>query len=317
MRAMDIDPTFVEYLHGVVAGRTVPIWRDDIAERRARQIQSRRATAAPPPRDIEIEDIGIPADDHRIPVRVYRWSRAGPESPCIVYIHGGGWVYGSAEQSDVVAIPYCRETGAVVVSPDYRLSPEHPFPAAFEDCYRTLQGVADSADDLGIDAARIALTGESSGANLAAACVIEARDRGGPAICLQVLNYPALGTDFDTESYRDNATAPVLDREEMRFFWRAYLGGDLDTDDPRAVPLRARDLSELAPARIVTAEYDPLRDDGIAYAGRLAAAGTPVEHWNAPHLTHGFMRAWGVSDGVRAIALDTCGAFRRAFGEAR
>ena len=199
-----------------------------------------------------------------------------------------------------------------MISPDYRLSPEHPFPAGFDDCYRTLCWVAEQASSLGIDPNRLAVTGESSGGNLAAACAIESRDKGGPLLRLQVLNYPAVDANFDTDSYRENAEAPVLSAVEMEYFWRAYLPDALDTSDPRAMPLRASSLAGLAPAHVVAAEYDPLRDDGIEYAARLQADGTPVTLTHARRLPHGFMRALAVSDDVQAIVDEVIDAFRRA-----
>ena len=312
MRPMDIDPTFVPYLESVVAGRRIPISEDDVVKRRERMAKLRRENAPPPPEDVLIGNTRVAAGEHEIPVRTYRPTGHGGPRPCVLYIHGGGWMYGSAEQSDPVAIRYCRETGAVVLSPDYRLSPEHPFPAGFQDCWRTLEWVVQEASSLGVDARRVAVAGESSGANLAAACAIEARDRGAPALALQLLLYPALGTDFDSASYRENAAAPVLSREEMVYFWTAYLAGDLGIRDPRAVPLASTDLSSLAAAFIVTGEYDPLRDDGAAYARRLADAGCSVQYINAPRLPHGFIRGWSVSDDVKAIGEQACTALRRA-----
>ena len=315
MRPMDLDPSFVPYLKSVVAGRTVPIQHDDIVARRARMIALRRASAPPPPSDVSISDRAITAHDHEISVRIYRPDTPAPR-PGIVYFHGGGWMFGSAEQSDSIAIRYCRDADAVVGSPDYRLSPEHPFPAGFEDCRNALMWTFRSASSLGIDADRIAVAGESSGANLAAACAIDARDSDAPPLALQVLVYPALGLEFDTTSYVENAAAPVLSRDEMTFFWKAYLAAHFETPDPRATPLAAPDLSGLPPAWIASAEYDPLREDGARYARRLAEAGVPVHYRNAQRLTHGFMRAWSVSDDVQAIGTAIISAFRGAFGKA-
>lgn len=312
---MDLDPSYVPYLEQLIAGRPVPTHLEDVAVRRARVAEARRSLVTSPPDDVVIETMEVRHGGHAIPVRVYRPSSQaqGQQLPAIVYFHGGGWMYGSAEQSDPLSVAYCRSVGAVVISPDYRLSPEHPFPAGFDDCYRTLCWVADQASSLGVDLTRLAVTGESSGGNLAAACAIETRDRGGPSLCLQVLNYPALDADFDTLSYRENAEAPVLSAAEMKYFWRNYLPDRLDTADPRAVPLRASSLAGLAPAHIVVAEYDPLRDDGTTYAARLEADGTPVTLTHAPRLPHGFMRALAMSDDVRDIVDSIAAAFRQAF----
>ena len=316
MRPMDIDPTFVPYLEEAMAGCPRPLHEENTVERRARVAERRRRAAPPVPGDVRVETVTVPAPGRGIEMRFYRPAAGRGVLPVIFYVHGGGWMYGSPEQSEGTCVRFCQETGAAVVAPRYRLSPEHPFPAGFEDCYAALRWVAEEGHGLGLDGTRMAVSGESSGGNLCAALAIEARDRGGPAIRLQVLNYPALGTDFETGSYRENAAAPILSRDEMIYFWRAYLGGDMGTRDPRAVPLAAADLCGLPPPRIVTAEYDPLRDDGIRYAGRLKDAGVPVEFVNARHLTHGFMRAWPVSDGVKDLAEGMCRAFRDAFGEA-
>ena len=196
-------------------------------------IALRRESAPPPPSDVSISNQAIAAGDHEIPVRIYRPGTRAPH-PGIVYFHGGGWMFGSAEQSDSIAIRYCRAADAVVVSPDYRLSPEHPFPAGFEDCRNALMWTFRSSKLLGVDADRIAVAGESSGANLAAACAIDVRDSGAPPLALQVLVYPALGLDFDTTSYVENAAAPVLSRDEMTFFWEGLSGGRLgDSGSPR------------------------------------------------------------------------------------
>lgn len=222
-------------------------------------------------------------------------------------------MYGSPEQSQDIAVHLCRGAGAVVVAPTYRLSPEHTFPAAFDDCHETLRWVIAAARDLDIDATRLAVMGESSGGNLATACAIAARDSKLSGLRLQVLNYPALGTDFETDSYRDNADAPILDRGDMMYFWRAYLGGRMDTKDPHAVPLAAADLAGIASAFIMVAEYDPLRDDGLRYARRLEAAGVPVELHYAHHLPHGFLRAWNVSADASRFGEAMIVALRRAF----
>ncbi len=308
MRPMELDPTYVPYLETVLASREVPIHLDDPTARRARMTEARRAATAARPPGVAVSHGSAGA----VPVRVYRpLDRLEEVLPGIVYLHGGGWMYGSAEQSEPIAARYSREVGAVVVSPDYRLTPEHPFPAGFEDCFSVLRWFAASASTLGLDAGRLAVTGESSGGNLAAACALAARDRGGPPLRLQVLNYPALGVDFSRRSYEENADAPVLSRNEMRYFWENYLQSADHWTDPLAVPLLA-DLTEVAPAVVTSAEYDPLRDDGTAYVERLRAAGVPVRHLPAHRLPHGFMRAWPVSEDVAAIGAVIVDALRAA-----
>lgn len=311
MRPMDLDPTYLPYLEEALGSQPVPIREQDINERRTRMAALRRRSAAPLPPDVEMRERTIAITDRNIPVRVYV-----PDTsvlcPCVLYYHGGGWMYGSPEQSEGTAVRVCVGAKTVVVSPQYRKAPEHRFPAAFEDCFETLRWVMEHATEIGVDRTRLAVMGESSGGNLAAACALAARDANVGGLRLQVLNYPALGTDFGTESYRDNADAPILDRGDMMYFWRAYLG-DLNIKEPHAVPLAATHLEGVAPAFISVAEYDPLREDGRLYARRLADAGVPVELHHARHLPHGFMRAWGMSRDAASIGEAMVVALRRAF----
>ena len=309
---MDLDPTYLPYLKEAQAGQPAPIREQTVQERRARMAALRREKAEPLPGDVHMRETAFEVGGQRIKARVYRPSTSGPY-PCVLHFHGGGWMYGSPEQSQDIAVHLCRGAGAVVVAPTYRLSPEHTFPAAFDDCHETLRWVIAAARDLDIDATRLAVMGESSGGNLATACAIAARDSKLSGLRLQVLNYPALGTDFETDSYRDNADAPILDRGDMMYFWRAYLGGRMDTKDPHAVPLAAADLAGIASAFIMVAEYDPLRDDGLRYARRLEAAGVPVELHYAHHLPHGFLRAWNVSADASRFGEAMIVALRRAF----
>ena len=312
MRPMDIDPTFIPYLDQVVASRPIPIHQEDVALRRPRIAELRRKTAAPIPPDVRVENWTVPTQAGEFPVRIY-WPRGEGVKPCIIYYHGGGWMYGSPEQSDGTSVRLCQNTGAVIVSPEYRLTPERRFPDAFDDCYDTLLWTAENAARLGIDPGRVAVTGESCGGNLSAACSLQARDANGPSISLQVLLYPMLGTDFETVSYRENADAPIISRDESIYFWDNYLADEMDKRDQRAVPLCAEDFSNLPPAYIVTAEYAPLRDDGARYAEKLSAAGTPAELHNAERLPHGFLGAWSVSDDAGQVGEAICSAFRRAF----
>lgn len=308
---MDIDPTFAPYLAEVVKGRPVPLHLADIAERRAQVSALRRTTAPPPPPDVEIEHRNVPGPAGAVALRVYRPIGVEGELPGVLYIHGGGWMYGSAEQSEPTALRFCRGGRCVVVSPDYRLTPENPFPAGLEDCFAVLEWMAREAEALGFDPRRLGVMGDSSGANLAAGCCFEARSRGGPRLRAQVLNYPALGVDFETASYRENADAPVLCRDEMMYFWKHYVGPELACRDPRAVPLAAADFHNLPPACITTAEYDPLREDGRRYAAALAEAGVLVEFRNAERLTHGFLRGWPQSQAAAELGEAICASLRR------
>jgi acetyl esterase len=234
-----------------------------------------------------VQNRTVPGPEGGIPVRVYRPHGEGA-LPVIVYYHGGGWVIGDLEVVDKPCRILANAAGAVVVSVDYRLAPEHRYPAAFDDCYAATRWVAENAGELGADPARLAVAGDSAGGNLAAAVALAARDRSGPAISAQLLIYPVTDFAFGTESYRDNAEGYVLTKGSMQWFWAHYLGAQDLAEDPYAAPARAADLSGLPPAYVATAEYDPLRDEGEAYAEALRAAGVQVSARRFDGLLHGF-----------------------------
>jgi acetyl esterase len=235
-----------------------------------------------------------------VPVRIYRPS-AQDNLACIVFYHGGGWVIGDLETHDGPCRRLANATGAVVVAVDYRLAPEHPFPAAQDDCYTATCWVADNAAALNIDASKIAVAGASAGGTLAAVVSLRARDGNGPKIAHQLLIYPATDAAMNTQSYSDNADGYMLTRESMAWFWQNYLGTDyLGTDNqtnPLASPLMAESLANLPPATIITAEFDPLRDEGEAYGEKLKAAGNDAEIVREDGLIHGFI---SLVDGVPA-----------------
>ncbi|WP_225878831.1 alpha/beta hydrolase [Spongiactinospora rosea] len=227
-----------------------------------------------------------PAGD--IPVRVYTPEGPGP-FPALVWYHGGGWTIGSIDENEYACRTICAGAGAVVVSADYRLAPENPFPAAADDCYAVFRWVHDSAGDIGVDPARIAVGGESAGGNLAAVTALRARDQDGPAIALQLLISPVLGhPDDGRASYRDFADGYFLTKSSMDWFFTTYPKAPSDLDDPYLLPLRATDLSGLPPALVLGAEYDVLRDEGEDYARALREAGGQAEAVRMPGLIHGF-----------------------------
>ncbi|MCF6386049.1 alpha/beta hydrolase [Mycobacterium sp. MBM] len=214
--------------------------------------------------------------------------------PVVLFFHGGGWVVGDLDTYDGTAREHAVGTGAVVVSVDYRLAPEHPYPAAVEDVWAVTRWVAAHADELGADAARMAVAGDSAGGNLAAVVALLARDAG-LALRAQLLWYPATTWDTSLASFTENADAPILGRRAVGGFSKLY-AGDTDLSDPPAtlVPARADTLAGVAPAYIAVAGYDPLRDDGIRYAELLAAAGVPAQVHNAETLVHGYLGYLGV-----------------------
>lgn len=299
---MRIEPSFEGYLAKAIQERPIPLDKVDVTRRRKAVAENRANLMANAPADVSVEKAEFSHGGHTVAGLVFRNTRWSGERPVILYFHGGGWMYGSPEQSAQLAFLYALNTGATVVSPRYRLTPEHPFPAAFEDCYAALAWAGEHLAELGRSRAGVIVAGESAGGNLAAAAAIKARDEAGPKISLQLLNYPALGLDFETDSYLRNAEAPILSRDEMRFFWRKYLGEGLANRHVYSVPLLARSLAGLPPAHVIVAEHDPLLDDGIRYVRRLIDAGVSAELYAAAGLTHGFFRALSESAYVAQIA---------------
>jgi len=248
-----------------------------------------------------VEDAVLPGPAGDIPVRLYRPASRGP-LPVAVYFHGGGWVFGGIEASDGLCRSLAVASGAMVVAAAYRLAPEHPYPAALEDCYAATDWVHRHGFELGADSERLAVVGESSGGNLAAGVALLARDREGPPIEFQLLLYPALDPSLATPSYRENAEDPFLSSTEMQWYWDRYLDRHDGRIEPYAAPVLVTDLGGLPPAHVVTAGHDVLRDEGELYAERLRAAGSRVSVCRYDAMVHGFMSMTRYLDtGGRAI----------------
>jgi len=245
---------------------------------------------APSDDELTVRDLSIPGPEGPetpISVRAY----TPPDSagrPVLVYLHGGGWVRGDLDTHDGLCRLLAETTDCVVVSVDYRRAPEHTFPTPVHDAYAATAWAAAHADVVGGDTDRIAVGGDSAGGNLAAAVTLLARERGGPEIDHQVLLYPVTDHAFDTASYEENAAGYLLSRASMRWYWNRYLDDPVDGANPYASPLRTPDLSGLPSATVVTAGYDPLREEGAAYADRLRSAGVEVTHANYPGMVHVF-----------------------------
>ena len=253
----------------------------------------------------------VDADADGVPVRVYHPAHSGP-FPVVMMFHGGGWVLGDLDTADSQSREVCSGAGVVVVSVDYRLAPEHRCPAAAEDCYQATVWAARHAAEFNGDASRLAVVGDSAGGNLAAVVAQMARERGGPHIAFQLLVYPVTDGRMDTASFRENAEGYLLTAESMRWFWNHYAPSEEERLGPRASPLLAADLSNLPPALVLTAQYDPLRDEGEAYADALAAAGTPAEKVRYDGLIHGFFGQTRSIAAARPPMARACAALREA-----
>ncbi|WP_135829944.1 alpha/beta hydrolase [Halorussus halobius] len=235
----------------------------------------------------DVRDSAAPGpDDGTVPVRVYTPGGEGP-FPVLVWMHGGGFVLGDVDSYDPVCRVLADELDCVVVAPDYRLAPEHPFPAGLRDCYAAVEWAASRTEMLG-GSDRLVVGGDSAGGNLAASVSLLARDRGGPEIDYQALVYPttAFSDEFADEPCGDDCY--FITEPDLEWSWDLYLENEVDGMSPYASPLRARDLSDLPPATVLTAEFDPLREEGVAYADRLDDAGVPVEHVHYGRMVHSF-----------------------------
>ncbi|MFI0263128.1 alpha/beta hydrolase [Streptomyces sp. NPDC017056] len=234
---------------------------------------------------VQVRDLFIPGPGGRLRLRVYR-PDTRHDLPMILYVHGGAFTYGSPEAEEERSLRYARDVSAVVVSVDYRLAPEHPYPAAADDAYAALTWIAANAAQVGGDPERIAVAGGSAGGNIAASTVLRARDLGGPHVVFQSLTYPGVDGGLTSGSAREFTDTPVLNRGAMELAWRYY--AEESHSAPYASPSRAADLGGLPPAYVAVAEVDPLRDEGRDYAARLSAAGVTTELVQVPGAVHGF-----------------------------
>ena len=304
-----IDPEARAYLDHMASLGLPPLAEQGAVE--ARRLNSLRAAslAGEVEEVAHVEDRHLPGPGGSISFRLY--SPAPDRTlPALLYIHGGGWVVGDLDTHDSVCRAIARRAECVVLALDYRLAPEDPFPAAVEDAWAGLSWLADHATDLGADAGRIAVGGDSSGGNLSAVLAQRSRDRGGPKLVAQVLIYPVTDCDFNSDSYRDAATGYGLTRESMLWYWNQYLPDESKRVSPDASPLRAPDLSELPPALVITCKLDPLASEGAAYAEALRSAGVRVEHIIESDMIHGCIRMGGVVSRARK-SWDDCARFLR------
>lgn len=299
---MPVDPqvqAMLDELVGLPAMQTLPVDVIRAGSEKRFALGGRRL----PVGDIVDRTIDGPGGDLKL--RIYTPKGQGP-FPLIVFFHGSGFVVCSLETHDTMCRHLCAGADSVLVSVDYRLAPEHKFPAGPDDCMAATRWAGAHAGELNADSARIALAGDSAGGNLAAVTALRLRDEGGPQTRAQLLIYPVTDAAADTPSYRENAEGYGLTREGMIWFWNHYLGSPADGANPLASPLRATDLSRLPPAFVLTAEYDPLRDEGEIYASRLIAAGVPTKLVRYDGMNHGFFFWYDRIDTTRLAVREAC-----------
>jgi acetyl esterase len=295
---MPLDPHAKAHLDRTAALGIPPLSAQTPEEARRRSEEATAGVVGPAP-DVRVEDAALAG----VPVRIFE-PHGGRDLPILVYFHGGGWVTGSVRTHDQPCRSLAHLAGCRVVSVGYRLAPEHPFPAAVEDGWAVTEAVLRAGRP-------VAVGGDSAGGNLAAVMALRARDRGLP-LRLQLLVYPVTDCDLDRPSYLANAVGYGLTREAMRWFWAHYMGA-APWSHPEASPLRAADFADVAPALVLVCECDPLRDEGVAYAERLAASGVPVELEEYPGMIHGFFRMGAVIDRTQQAQAACAAALRRAF----
>jgi acetyl esterase len=306
--AVSVHPQVQQLLDGKAASGAPPLWELTPDEGRA-GVAANAALIGAGPDVAAVRDIVIPSKTGGIPARVYSPSAEAPG--VVVYYHGGGWVIGSVDEWDASCRALAIASGCDVVSVEYRLAPEHIFPAAANDAFDAAVWVASQA---GLAAGRpIVVAGDSAGGNLATVTALRARDAGGPPIALQVLVYPVTDCDLDRRSYHEyQGDELILNRGDMVWFWDHYAPDTAARVNPDASPLRAADLAGLPPAYVITAEHDPLRDEGFAYAERLRAARVPVEHRHFASQIHGFFTFVNILDDADRSVADVGAAIRTA-----
>jgi len=257
----------------------------------------------------KVVDRSIPGPGGEIPIRLY-YPAGDPPFPTLVYFHGGGWVIGDLDTHHGFSHALAKSSGCLVVSVDYRLAPEHRYPAAVEDSYAATCWVAENSEAIQADSDRIAVGGDSAGGHLAAVVSLMARDRKGPRIDLQILIYPITDCSFDTPSYKENKEGYMLTRDLMKWFWNHFINDESEADDPYVSPLRANNFRDLPPALILTAGYDPLRDEGEAYAKKLQEAGVKVTLTRYPGVIHAFIRMTAQLDKANEALGEVAGTLR-------
>jgi acetyl esterase len=310
-----LDPQARAFLDDLKARGVAPL--ESLSPEANRASMAADAAAQGPPQSLaRIEDRCVSGPGGEIPIRIFV-----PEEPTpmgvLVYFHGGGWVVGNLDTHQHLCADVANAGKCIVVAVDYRLAPEHKFPAAAEDAFAATQWAMHKPGRFGGDPRRVAVGGDSAGGNLAAAVTLMARDQGAPQPAFQLLVYPILDHDYTTPSYQENAEGYYLTRSTMEWFWDCYLADKEDGKHPYASPLRAGDLGGLPPGLVITAEYDPLRDEGEAYARRLIAAGVPATLSRYDGMIHGFLRRTAIFAQARTALEEIGASLRAALGPVR
>jgi acetyl esterase len=308
---MALDPQVKTLLDQLASLGGPPISELGVDEARA-LLESLNALAGPAPEVAKVEDRTFAGPAGDVQVRIYRPTDDPSPQPVLVWFHGGGWVLGSIQAGDHTCRALANQAGVVVVSVEYRLAPEHPYPAGRDDCYAALVWVAAYAAELGIDRDRIAVGGDSAGGNLAAAVALMVRDRGGPALRFQLLVYPVTDALMSHRSVQENAEGYMLTADAMKWFVELYLDPGVDPRDPYVSPIYAADVSGLPPALVITAEFDPLRDEGEAYGKRLQAAGIAAKVSRYDGMIHGFFGMTAMIDAAQPAVDEAAHALREA-----
>ena len=307
---MALLPEIQAQLDQMAASGRPPLQQRSVAQARAFHVQDAPALNGPAGPVASVQDRMVPGPAGELPVRIYA-PEGEPPFPIVVWFHGGGWVVGTLDSYDPLCRGLAAAVPAVVVSVDYRLAPEHRWPAAVEDAYAATMWASRNAAELGGAQHRLAVAGDSAGGNLAAVVALGARDRGGPAIAFQLLVCPALDVAGDTGSWREFAEGLDLTAAGMRWYWDHYLG-EADGAAPDASPARAAFLGGLPPALVIVASHDILRDEGEAYAARLADAGVAAAATRIPGVVHGFFRWRAVTPAADQALQQAAGALRTA-----
>ena len=311
---MPLDPQVQQLLDQMAALEPTPLEQQSVEV--ARTTMAAMAGLAIGPEVAAVEELSVPTGHGAVPVRLYRPpSPASGPLPLLVWFHGGGWVIGDLNTADPTARDLCVQSGILVASVDYPLAPEHQYPAAPEACIEVTRWLADHAASIGADRDRIAVGGDSAGANLAAVTAIAARDQGGPTLAFQLLVYPVTDCLGSYPSVKENGEGYMLTNDAMIWFGGHYLPEGTDPKDPCASPIYTHDLSDLPSALVITAEFDPLRDEGEAYAKRLEQAGIPVTTSRYDGMVHGFFSMTAILDAGRHAVAEAAAALKLALAE--